>query len=103
MSHWMRRSVSGMAVVGAVVLLGSGISAENWPQWRGPGSQGISRETQLPAEWSPGRNIAWKVEVPGRGHSAPVVWNDRVFLTTAIEGEEVPGAKAVPHRAGGQP
>jgi outer membrane protein assembly factor BamB len=79
------------------------VSAENWPQWRGPGSQGISTETSLPTEWGPGQNIAWKAEVPGRGHSAPVVWNDRVFLTTAIEGKEVPGARPVPHVDSGKP
>jgi outer membrane protein assembly factor BamB len=88
----------------AVALFGSAaLSAENWPQWRGPGGQGISRETKLPAAWAPDRNIAWKVEVPGRGHSAPVVWNDRVFITTAIEGETVPGAKAVEHIDSGKP
>jgi outer membrane protein assembly factor BamB len=86
-----------------VALAGAGLRAENWPQWRGPGSQGVSKETQLPSEWTPEKNIAWKVEVPGRGHSAPVVWNDRVFLTTAIEGAEVPGAKAIPHMDAGKP
>ena len=51
----------------------------------------------MPVEWSPTRNIAWKTAIPGRGHSSPIVWNDRVFLTTAIEGEVVPGAQAVKH------
>ena len=94
------------ALVAALValLLGSaGVSAENWPQWRGPGGQGISRETKLPATWTPEKNIAWKAAVPGRGLSAPVVWNDRVFITTAIEGEQVSGAKAVAHTNGGKP
>jgi outer membrane protein assembly factor BamB len=91
------------ACAAAALLCSATISAENWPQWRGPGSQGISTETRLPAEWTPSKNVAWKVEVPGRGHSAPVVWNDRVFLTTAIEGEVVPGAKPAPHTNGGEP
>jgi outer membrane protein assembly factor BamB len=91
-------AVAGFLLVSAVVL-----SAENWPQWRGPGSQGISNETSVPGEWKPEKNVAWKVEVPGRGHSAPVVWNDRVFLTTAVEGEAVPGAKAVEHIDSGKP
>ena len=82
---------------------GAASSAENWPQWRGPGGQGISRETAVPAEWTPERNVAWKAPVPGNGHSAPVVWNDRVFLTTAIEGEHVPGARAVAHIDAGKP
>ncbi len=92
------------AVASAAVMLavGTGVSAENWPQWRGPGGQGISNETQLPLEWAPDRNIAWKTELPS-GHSSPIVWGDRIFLTAAIEGEVVPGAKAVPHTQGGQP
>ncbi len=48
-------------------------------------------------QWSPDRNIAWKTEVPGRGHSSPVVAGDRVFLTTAIRGAHVPGRKAPVH------
>jgi outer membrane protein assembly factor BamB len=87
----------------AVVFLTIPVAAENWPQWRGPGGQGISRETRLPSNWTPDRNIAWKVEVPGRGHSAPVVWNDRVFITTALEGEPVQGAKAIEHVDSGKP
>jgi outer membrane protein assembly factor BamB len=91
------------AAAAAAVLGSTAVSAENWPQWRGPGSQGISTETQVPHEWAPDRNVAWKAAVPGRGHSAPVIWNNRVFLTTAIEGEPVPGAKAVEHTADGKP
>src|SRR5918999_4701547 len=76
---------------------------ENWPQWRGPAGQGVSTETTVPTEWAPGKNIVWKTELPGGGHSSPVVWGNRIFLTTAIEGEVVPGAAAVPHTMGGQP
>jgi outer membrane protein assembly factor BamB len=70
---------------------------DNWPQWRGPQGQGISRETGLPQEWSDSTNVLWKTPIPGRGHSSPVVWGDRLFLTTAVEGEIVPGAKAPVH------
>jgi outer membrane protein assembly factor BamB len=70
---------------------------DNWPQWRGPQGQGISRETGLPQEWSDTTGVLWKTPIPGRGHSSPVVWGDRIFLTTAIEGEVVPGAKAPIH------
>jgi outer membrane protein assembly factor BamB len=68
-----------------------------WPGWRGPGGQGVASATGLPTEWSETKNVAWKTPIPGRGHSSPVVWGDRIFLTTAIEGEVVPGAKAVTH------
>jgi outer membrane protein assembly factor BamB len=77
------------------------VSAENWPQWRGPGSQGISTEARIPTEWSSTRNIVWKKELPS-GHSSPIVWNDRIFVTSAIEGDVVAGAKAVGHTVDGQ-
>ncbi|MFN7948633.1 MAG: PQQ-binding-like beta-propeller repeat protein [Blastocatellia bacterium] len=76
--------------------------ATNWAQWRGPEGNGVSTETGLPAEWSPDRNIKWKTPISGRGHSSPIVWGNRVFLTTDIEGEVVPGAKAVKHLIEGQ-
>ena len=72
-------------------------SAGNWPQWRGPDGSGISTEKNLPSEWSPTKNIKWKTAIDGRSHSSPIVWGNRVFLTTAVEGAVVPGAKAVKH------
>ena len=78
------------------------VRAENWPQWRGPGGQGVSSERTLPVEWAPDRNIAWKTELPGSGVSSPIVWGDRIFVTAVIEGETVPGAKAVVHTVEGK-
>jgi len=72
-------------------------AAGNWPQWRGPDGSGISNEKNLPSEWSPTKNIKWKTPIDGRSHSSPIVWGNRVFLTTAVEGAVVPGAKAVKH------
>lgn len=69
----------------------------NWPQWRGPEGQGVSEEKGLPLEWSDAKNIKWKTALPGRGHSSPIVWGNRIFLTTAIEGAIVPGKQAVKH------
>lgn len=66
----------------------------NWPQWRGPEGQGVSSEKGLPTEWSATKNVKWKTPIAGRGHSSPIVWGKRIFLTTAIEGEVIPGAKA---------
>lgn len=71
--------------------------AANWPQWRGPDGSGVSQETNLPSEWSPTKNIKWKTAIDGRAHSSPIVWGNKVFLTTAVEGDVVPGAKAVKH------
>jgi outer membrane protein assembly factor BamB len=73
-----------------------------WPGWRGPTSDGISIATGFPQTWSPDSNIAWKVEIEGRGHSSPVIWGDRVFVTTDIEGAVIPGAGAVKHKLEGQ-
>lgn len=57
--------------------------AENWPGWRGPNGDGISQEHDLPLTWnSDGENLVWKSAIPGEGYSSPIVWNDRVFLTT---------------------
>jgi outer membrane protein assembly factor BamB len=88
-----------LVVLSAVVSL----RGENWPQWRGPGGQGISVETSVPTTWAPDKNILWKTALPGGGHSSPIVWNDRIFVTAVIEGETVPGARAVDHTLEGKP
>ncbi|HEY9283833.1 MAG TPA: PQQ-binding-like beta-propeller repeat protein [Pyrinomonadaceae bacterium] len=75
--------------------------ADNWSQWRGPGGQGVSPEKGLPTRWGAGQNIRWKTPIPGRGHSSPIVWGDRVFLTTSVEGDPIPGAKRPRHVLGG--
>jgi outer membrane protein assembly factor BamB len=97
-----RRAVFSLCFVTAALIGSKHIAAENWAQWRGPGAQGISAEQKLPTEWGPGKNIAWKVELPGSGHSSPIVWNDRIFLTSVVEGEVAPGAKAATHTMGGK-
>src|SRR5438067_1332532 len=72
----------GLSVVGATAAGG------DWPQFRGPNGTGTSGETQLPAEWSADKNVAWKVKVPGYGWSCPVVWGDKVFVTTAVSDKQ---------------
>ncbi|MPY87466.1 MAG: PQQ-binding-like beta-propeller repeat protein [Luteitalea sp.] len=54
-----------------------------WPRWRGPSGQGLAAGTGYPDAWSRTENVAWRTPVPGRGHSSPIVWDDRIFLTTA--------------------
>jgi outer membrane protein assembly factor BamB len=68
-----------------VVLCTASAHAENWPRFRGPSGQGLSAETNLPREWNPTSNVAWKTAIPGAGWSSPVVWDDRIFLTSATE------------------
>jgi outer membrane protein assembly factor BamB len=65
-----------------------GALAENWPGFRGPRGDGTSLEKGLPLRWSATENIAWKVRVPGRGHASPVVWEDRLFLVSALEAQQ---------------
>ena len=72
----------------------------NWPQWRGPSGQGVSEEKNLPTEWSSTKNIQWKTPIPGHGHSSPIVWGNKIFLTTSIEGPVVPDAKPFKHMIG---
>lgn len=56
----------------------------SWPQWRGPLGTGVAPHARPPVAWGEGKNVRWKVALPGKGHSTPVVWGDRIFLTTAI-------------------
>jgi outer membrane protein assembly factor BamB len=70
------------------VLATAGARAEEWPGWRGPRGDGSSQETGIPTRWSPTENVHWKVEIPGTGHSSPVVWGDHIFVTTCLEKEK---------------
>jgi outer membrane protein assembly factor BamB len=73
--------------VAVAVILGSALSAfaqENWPQFRGPGARGIGDSNALPLVWGTGTNIVWRTPVPGRGWSSPIVWGQRIFVTTAV-------------------
>lgn len=88
---------AALASLTAITLGSATISAGNWPQFRGPHGQGVSDETALPTAWGPATNIAWKTAIEGLGHSSPIVWGNDVFLTTAIEGEPLAGAKAPVH------
>ena len=76
------RPIASLAVMAAMLLAWPG-EAENWPGFRGPTGQGLSSETNLPLTWSLTRNLAWQVKVPGIGWSSPIVWENRVFVTSA--------------------
>jgi outer membrane protein assembly factor BamB len=68
-------------------------AGENWPQFRGPGARGVAVTTGLPDHWSATGNVAWKADLPGRGWSSPIVWGDRVFLTTVVDQAETEPAR----------
>ena len=87
----MPRTVA-LAVASAALALGSfadvssqAADAERfWPQWRGPHFKGVSTTANPPITWSETKNIAWKAPLPGRGNSTPVIWGDRLFVTSAV-------------------
>jgi outer membrane protein assembly factor BamB len=91
----MRLLFSSVLVAVSLTLTPLASSAKGpseWPQFRGPAGSGIADESTLPETWSDSENVAWSVEVPGRGWSSPIVWRDRVFVTSAIS----PGAFKAP-------
>ncbi len=67
------------------MLLAQAVFAENWPQFRGSRGDGTSTETNVPLRWSATQNIKWKANVPGEGHSSPIVWERSVFVTSATD------------------
>jgi outer membrane protein assembly factor BamB len=77
----------GWVWVFTVAAMGSELTG-SWPAWRGPSASG-STEGNPPVSWSETNHIRWKVEIPGKGHSSPIVWKDRIYLTTAIPTDQV--------------
>ena len=65
-----------------VALVPLSVDADNWPQWRGPQQNGVSTAKNLPASWSLEENIIWKTELPSWSGSTPIIWEDRIFLTS---------------------
>jgi outer membrane protein assembly factor BamB len=88
--------------IAACFFLVSSLAAfgQEWPSFRGPGARGVADGQDLPADWDvkTGRNVRWKTAVPGVGHSSPVVWGDRIFLTTAVPAE--PGTLVLGDKGG---
>jgi outer membrane protein assembly factor BamB len=91
-----------VAVAAFKQFSGAAAPGGNWSQWRGPEGTGVSSEINVPTEWAADKNIKWKTPIAGHGHSQPIVWGNRIFLTTDVEGEVIPGAKAVEHKIEGQ-
>lgn len=58
---------------------------ETWPAWRGPRGDGSSLDQEVPLQWKVEKDTVWKVRIPGKGHSSPVVWKDHIFVVTAVE------------------
>src|SRR4051794_4409028 len=74
-----------LGIVPFLFLAAAAPSADSWPQFRGPQSSGVvADDPNLPDKWSATENIAWKTAIPGVGWSSPIVWGDRIFVTSVI-------------------
>jgi outer membrane protein assembly factor BamB len=85
----LRLTRSALLASAAFSLSLAGVSAssapeQNWPAWRGPHANGIAPQANPPVKWSETENIRWKVKIPGRGSATPVIWENKVFIQTAI-------------------
>ena len=72
------------AAAAAAATTTTAAQESNWPQWRGPLATGAAPTADPPINWGEGKNVRWKVKVPGRGTSTPIVWGDSIFVQTAI-------------------
>ncbi len=79
--HLSKLGLGGLA--GLAWALASTVTAENWPAWRGPTANGVAPGGNPPKEFSEGKNVLWKIKVPGSGNSTPVIWGDQLFVLTA--------------------
>ncbi len=76
-------------LAGVVALLSfTAVFAAQWPQFRGPGSTGVSADGRLPESWSASHNVVWRATIPGVGWSSPIVWKNTVFLTSVVRAQE---------------
>ena len=78
------RKVRTVLFVAAIITVQSFLFAEQWPQFRGPGSAGLGEGANLPDKWSATENVKWKTPIAGHGWSSPIAWGDRVFVTSVI-------------------
>ncbi len=95
-----RIAVLCISAAALVVSISSGAETAEWPQWRGPLGTGVAPTGKPPVSWGEEHNVRWKTPIPGKGHSTPIVWGKRIFVTTAIPvGETLPAEGAHSHGA----
>jgi outer membrane protein assembly factor BamB len=87
----LTRSVLTLTLILSFLAAGAAVEKEtvNWPQFRGPQSLGVAEDPQLPDKWSATENVAWKTDIAGIGWSSPIVWADKIFLTSVISAGEI--------------
>jgi outer membrane protein assembly factor BamB len=105
------KSVFRIPVLGLALasIIPAGLSATDvsaWPTWRGTSGTGVAHGAQPPTTWGDEQNIKWKVKIPGEGYSTPIIWQNRIFLLTAIEsndGSPTPAPAPRDEASGGSP
>ncbi|MYA80324.1 MAG: PQQ-binding-like beta-propeller repeat protein, partial [Acidobacteriia bacterium] len=80
-----------LALTAALALSAEPNIKDSWHQWRGPHNNGVA-EGDAPLHFSGTENVKWKINIPGKGNSTPVIWGDTIFLTTAVPTETTPQA-----------
>jgi outer membrane protein assembly factor BamB len=85
------KSITALAV--AITLHVTAIASDRWPQFRGPESLGVVEDPSLPDTWSETQNVAWKTNIPGMGWSSPIVWGDKIFVTSVINAKDTEPVK----------
>jgi len=76
--------IACLMAVHLIAAAASAAPADYWPQWRGPLANGVSATAQPPVKWSETENVKWKIKLPGKGSSTPIIWDNLVFIHTAI-------------------
>jgi outer membrane protein assembly factor BamB len=102
---------AALGLLAAVNPAADAPAARYWPQWRGPFMTGVAPHAKPPLEWSESKNVKWKVEIPGKGSATPAVWDDQIYVLTAVptekkgaaEKKEAVPAPAAPPSSGGRP
>ncbi len=84
---FLRHAPRSFCALALALAFATSAFAANWPGWRGPTGDGVCAEKNLPANWSETENVRWRVPLPERGNSTPVVWGNKVFLTQPLEKE----------------
>ena len=84
---WAARAAGVLAVVVASAVAGDA-KVENWPRWRGPRDNGSTETGRYPVTWSGTTNVLWKAELPGKGCSTPIVWEQKIYVTAPVEGQD---------------
>lgn len=94
----MKRILAPLAILSAGILSASAadstLALKNWPQWRGPAFNGTAPQATAPTTWSETEHVKWKFKIPGEGTATPIIWEDQVFVLTAIETGKAEAAPA---------